>query len=72
MTEKKRLYHTLLIKDGGKWHVEFGDYDRELVQCEYDCWVDIPKYRKLIITTTDDQATIDKTIKELNSNESVL
>ena len=62
-------YFSLLIKEGGKWRVEFGDYDREAVEFER---ADILEYsdhgaRDLkIIKSGVSQSAIDAAVAKLN------
>lgn len=58
-------YHTLLTLENGLWCIQFGDYDKEVVKQEKeDSYSD---YKCKIITTLDDQASVDAKVKELNS-----
>ena len=58
-------YHVLLIESNGKWYIEFGDYDRDVVLEEKsDSYAD---EKTKIITTTDVQKDIDSAVAKLNS-----
>jgi len=63
-------YYSLLIREHGKWSVEFGDYDRETVEFER---ADILYYsgygaRDLkIIKSGVSQSSIDAAVAKLNS-----
>ena len=61
-------YHTLVVKFNrdDAWSVQFGDYDREVVADERDdSYGDA--YRTKIITTNDDQASINEEVRRLNA-----
>ncbi len=61
-------YHSLLVKVGGVWSVEFGDYDIQEVREERDAWREagiMMKHTK-IITTENTQAAINARVAELN------
>jgi len=69
--KKPRPYYTLLAYDGSpgcQWAIEFGDYDLATVKEERDIYRDSGwEARHLkIITTTDLQADIEATVRELN------
>tara|TARA_Y100001938_G_scaffold134486_1_gene195042 strand:- start:449 stop:631 length:183 start_codon:yes stop_codon:yes gene_type:complete len=57
-------YHTLLVYYNNQWFIEFGDYDYKTVVEERQC--SYADERCKIITTTDDQASIDKAVANLN------
>lgn len=58
-------YHVLLIEYNGRWYIEFGDYDRDVVLEEKsDSYAD---EKTKIITTTDVQKDIDSAVAKLNS-----
>ena len=64
-----RKYFTLLVKSDprGAWCPEFGDYDRETVKDEMN---DIngrdDVFACKIITTNDDQESIDRMVRNMN------
>jgi hypothetical protein len=60
-----RKYHTLVEKEGDQWCIAFGDYDRRTVEQEMHSQ-DIGFVGR-IITTNDDQASIDAAVSALNS-----
>jgi len=63
-------YHTLISRQDGQWAIEFGDYSRRTVQDELEDMVggymDIKRSNLRIITTSDDQASIEAAVAELN------
>jgi len=68
-----RRYFTLLAKEPNEnWAPQFGDYDRETVEAERDEYKESigstwPKGTKFsIISTADDQASIDACVAKLN------
>jgi hypothetical protein len=70
MTAKR--YHSLLERQAnGRWAIAFGDYDRECVVQEREDMIDsamdddATEYK--IITTADDQASIDAKVATLNA-----
>lgn len=67
---KRRTYYTLLSRgpDDTRWAIEFGDYDRSVVRDEKDDMKDgdYCDHAFKIITTLDDQASIDAAVAELN------
>ena len=69
----RKLYYTLLTRmtNISAWGIEFGDYDRKVVQEEADeMWdqgMGRPKKNLKIIATTPDQATITQTVDDLNA-----
>jgi hypothetical protein len=63
-----KCYHTLVIKEDGFWSPQFGDYDRETVESEADEYRrDLPSSSILIISTNDDQASINQGVAKLNN-----
>jgi hypothetical protein len=66
-----RQYFILAERCGGRWGIEFGDYDRETVASEYQDRRDHDvKARDLkIIRTLDDQSAIDAAVASLNLDE---
>lgn len=65
-----RYYHTLLEREryGAPWVIEFGDYDRAVVRAERRDYHDAGRklINLLIISTMDDQASIQRRVDELN------
>jgi hypothetical protein len=68
-----KVYHTLLSRENATspWVIEFGDYKRSVVKQERDDMKDgaYCDYAFKIITTPDDQASIDAVVKALNTHE---
>lgn len=71
MTTPRKPYHTLCLRDDGdrRWRPEFGSYSRSEVEAERK---DYARHAYLhsnakIITTDDDQASIDTAVAELNA-----
>lgn len=64
----ERKYYTLLVKEDGKWMIEFGDYDRSLVLMEQviECEHRRKKKDTKVITSGDTQEEINKAVDELN------
>ena len=58
-------YYTLLIKYEDKWFIEFGDYDRQVVEEEAEEFSH--RLEQKIITTSDSQREIDRVVNELNN-----
>lgn len=64
---KTRAYFSLLSKVDGKWSVQFGDYDRSVVEDEKSDLLDSEEGIKLKIVKTDDsQAAIEAKLASLN------
>jgi hypothetical protein len=64
-----KQYFTLVIFENGSWAPQFGDYVRSVVQDERDDYREhdvLLKHMK-IIKTTDDQASIDSAVAQLNN-----
>jgi hypothetical protein len=62
-----KTYYTLVIREGGHWAPEFGDYALKTVDEEMDCLSDDHKRKDMkIIATLDDQNSIDVKVAELN------
>ncbi len=67
---KVRLYHSLLTRNSPvhPWRIEFGDYDKECVEQEReDDYSSFSKKNVKIITTTDDQPSIQAAVDDLNA-----
>lgn len=67
-----RPYHTLLVREGGIWAPQFGDYDRETVEAERDDYRDHDhkaKDLKIVTTKTTRQAEIEAVVAKLNKGE---
>ena len=59
-------YHTLLVRDAGKWCIAFGDYSLACVKEERAEMRSHHKAKDLKIITTDDgQTAIDEAIAKL-------
>ncbi len=66
----KTKYYSLIVchKSEGVWSVQFGDYDREVVEDEVeDEWKGVPGVRTRIITTGPTQAEVDAAVAKLNT-----
>lgn len=63
---RTRMYHTLLSLRDGRWVIEFGDYDKEVVKQEGRDTKERGVKQK-IITTGEGQAYIDNAVAKLNS-----
>ena len=65
-----RKYHTVIVRtrDCDEWHIHFGDYDKEVAKQErLDITYGDPDILDAtVITTNDDQASIDERVRELN------
>ncbi len=67
-----RKYHVLLVREDGNWTIEFGDYDKSVVQDERQDKRDHDvKAKDLHILTVDGdtQADIDAAVKEFRSKQ---
>ncbi|CAM5598966.1 hypothetical protein MAUB1S_10129 [Mycolicibacterium aubagnense] len=66
--KKPRVYYSLLTREDGQWAPQFGDYDLDTVKFERDDYRDRGHKAKdlKIITTTDEQADINRAVFELN------
>lgn len=67
-----KRYHTLVVRDNGKWLPQFGDYELEAVRDERDSWLYADGYKRAdvrIITTGDGQADINAAIAALNGGQ---
>ena len=60
-------YHTLLINEGNRWEIAFGDYDKDTVLDEKDEYWHLPARQLKVITTGDTQGDIAAKVKQLNS-----
>ena len=63
-----KLYYTLVSREDGVWAIEFGDYDKALVQGERDLLIHgagIPKRDTFILTTFDNQDAINEAFEAL-------
>jgi len=63
-----RRYHTLLTRTDGRWGIEFGDWDREVVVEEMlDSYAaDFKAKDRKIIATSGKQADINAAVAALN------
>lgn len=69
-----RKYHVLLVREDGNWTIDFGDYDKSVVQNERQDKRDhdIKAKDLYILTVNDDtQAEIDAAVKEFRQQQSV-
>lgn len=68
-----RRYHSLLVREGGRWGIEYGSYDRSEMEEERGDMIDpLNVERRLardvrIITTGETQAEIDAAVARLNA-----
>ena len=37
MTSSSRNYYTLVVRENDQWNVQFGDFNKEVVNDEMDC-----------------------------------
>lgn len=62
-----RKYYSLLTRENGVWHVQFGDYDRDSVYAEMeDGYSEYIRTDKKVICTTVKQADIVAAVAKLN------
>ena len=69
-------YFTLLTRYEGRWHPQFGDHDREVVEQERRDVLDssdpaeriLARDTKIVRTATAHQRSIDKAVAALNVN----
>lgn len=69
-----RKYHVLLVREDGNWTIDFGDYDKSVVQDErHDKRDHDIKAKDLHILTVDGdtQAAIDAAVNEFRRTQSV-
>jgi len=60
----ERTYYTLLVYERGLWGIQFGDFDRDVVEQERrDSY---PRSRAMIIASAPDQAEIDAVVAQMN------
>lgn len=60
-------YFTLAVKTGNAYFPDFGDYDHEVVQDERADRIESgDRDRMRIVSSQDDQASIDEAIAKLN------
>lgn len=69
---RNRPYYTLVLREDGdsRWHPEFGDYDRAIVQAELELCAAhdyLRKNARIISTAVDTQAAIDAAVASLNA-----
>lgn len=63
-----RRYHTLAIREDGRWAPQFGDYDKDAVlQEREDSYGETKRRDWRVITTGDKKADIDAAIAALNA-----
>ena len=63
-----KKYYTVAFFDNGQWHVDFGDYDKEVVKQEIeDSYSD---YKTKIITTTKGHNELMEKLAQLNKGAS--
>lgn len=71
--QKRRPYHTLLLREqqGQPWSIEFGDYDRKVVEQEMrdrkDAYDHTRKRKYQIITTGETEAEIRVAVAAMNN-----
>lgn len=66
-----RPYYILVVKQEGRWGVEFGDYDRQTVEQEREdvCYQhDGPQKQntRVVMAASSKQAAIDTAVSKLN------
>lgn len=65
----KRNYHTLFIREDGRWCPQFGDYERSVVaQEQRDEYPGLKKSEWKIVTHEDSLAGHNAAVAELNAN----
>lgn len=65
-----RDYYTLLIREDGRWTIQFGDYDRDVVEQEAeDSYGDTRKRDRKIIRTSVRRADVEAHVAMLNEAE---
>ncbi|MET2951733.1 hypothetical protein ABXV18_27005 [Vibrio owensii] len=57
-------YYSLVIYELGRYEIAFGDYDKEVVKQESED--SYPDHFSRILKTDDNQAAIEKAVRELN------
>ena len=62
---KTKKYYSLLTLVDDNWCIQFGDYDREVVEDERDEYKENGETTKIIVTN-DDQASINEKVVQLN------
>jgi hypothetical protein len=62
-----KAYYTLVIKERGKWFIQFGDYSKAAVKQEREgSYGDCASWEWRIIKTGDTQAEIEAAVDVLN------
>jgi hypothetical protein len=63
-----KAYYTLAVRRDGRWEVDFGDYDRAVVESEREDTLSHFVYSKdmKIVKSADDQASINLAVAKLN------
>lgn len=60
----ERTYYTLLVYEHGNWGIQFGDFDRDVVEQERrDSYA---RSRATIISSAPEQAEIDAVVAQMN------
>lgn len=66
-----KQYYSLLVREAGRWAVQFGDYDKEIVNAERDDYRDgsqgIKAKDMRVVATKGTQAAIDAEVARLNA-----
>ena len=67
---RPRTYYTLVVREGGTWYPQFGDYDPAIVHAERDDLLqrhDAPRRADTeIVRSADTQEAVDAAIAKLN------
>ena len=62
-----KTYYSLLTFDHGRWSVQFGGYDKEVVKDERRDWFDSdPEMKTMIVRSGDSQSAIEAAVAKLN------
>ena len=64
---KAKKYYTVAFYDQGQWHVDFGDYDKEVVKQEIED--SYSEYKTKIIVTTKGHDELMQKLAELNKGK---
>lgn len=67
MGSSSRNYYTLVVREDDQWNVQFGDFDKEVVNDEMDASYGEYKKKDLrVICTAESQEQIDTEVRNLN------
>lgn len=72
LTMNRCQYWLLLVRYNGQWEIDFGDYDKKTVQYQLKTLQGGFKRKdlKIVSCDTDDQETINNTVRLINLAES--